>query len=418
VGARELDAEVAVIGAGIVGLSCALHLLLRGRRVALVDPGDPRRGASFGNAGVIGRGSILSVAGPGLWRRLPIYACNADPALNLRYRALPAALPWLRGLFGRANASSWRSAAAALDPLAAAAYDAHLVLAEAAGALDLIARRGYLKLYRTRAAFEAAALEHEILTHHRVQTEILDAAQIGEAEPALIRRFERGLLFPQSGAVDRPGELVARYRSAVQARGGRVIEARCDSLDPGEDGVLVGWSGGSLLAGQAVLAAGAWSDALARPLGYRFPLAAERGYHRHFRVARPLTRPVHDTGGAYVLAPMGNGTVRLLSGIEIARPDDPPNPRQLARVLPEAAGTIVLGAAVDAQPWCGSRPSTPDGLPIVGRAPRHPRLIFAFGHGHIGLSTGPITGRVVADIADGMVPPIPIAPFAPGRFGR
>ena len=111
-----------------------------------------------------------------------------------------------------------------------------------------------------------------------------------------------------------------------------------------------------------------------------------------------------------------DGSVRLLTGIELARPDDPADPRQLARVLPEAAGTLELGEPLEAAPWCGSRPSTPDGLPVVGRAPRHPRLIFAFGHGHIGLSTGPITGRLVADLLDGMEPPLPLAPYAPQRF--
>jgi D-amino-acid dehydrogenase len=418
VAARAQDADVAVVGGGIVGLSCALHLLLRGRRVVLVDPGDARRAASFGNAGVIARGSILPVAGPGLWRRLPAYACNADPALQLRYRALVAAAPWLRQFLTRANEAGWRAAAAALDPLAAAAYDAHLDLAEATRASDLIARCGYLKLYRTAAAFAASALEREILAHHRVRTEILDAGEIAAAEPALIRHFDRGVLFPESGAVDRPGELVDRYREAFRARGGQAVQAACEALEAQEDRVLVRWRGDSLAARQVVLAAGAWSNALARALGYRFPLAAERGYHRHYRTERTLTRPVHDTGGAYVLSPGRDGSVRLLSGIEIARPDDPPNPRQLTRVLPEAAGTIALGEPLDAQPWCGSRPSTPDGLPIIGRAPRHPNLIFAFGHGHIGLSTGPITGRVVADIAERRKPPVPVEPFAPERFRR
>ena len=416
--AREPDADVVVVGGGIVGLSCALHLVLRGRRVALVDPGEPRRAASFGNAGVIGRGSILPVAGPGLWRRLPAYACNADPALHVRYRALPGAAPWLRGLLARSNETSWRQAAAALDPLAAAAYDAHLHLAEAAGATDLIVRCGYLKLYRTQDAFTAAALEREILAHHRVRTEILDGAGIAASEPALTRRFARGLLFPESGSVARPGELVARYRAAFRSRGGRVVKAACESVEPGADAVWVRWPGGSLAARQAVLAAGAWSGALAGRLGYRFPLAAERGYHRHYRSPRQLNRPVHDTGGAYVLAPMGDGTVRVLSGIEIAGPDDPPNPRQLARLVPEAAGTLALAEPFEEEPWCGSRPSTPDGLPIIGRAPHHPGLIFAFGHGHIGLSTGPVTGRAVADIAGGLEPPVPVAPFAPERFVR
>jgi D-amino-acid dehydrogenase len=409
------DVDLAIVGGGIVGLSCALHAALRGRSVALIDPADAPARASFGNAGVISRGSLFPVAGPGLWRNLARYASNADPALQLRYRSLPAAGPWLRRFLDHANEAAWRRAAAALDPLTAASFDEHLHLADVAGARDLIARHGYLKLYRTEAAFAGSALEREILGIHKVRTEVLNADEVASAEPALTRRFARGLLFTESGSVAHPGELVARYRAALSGLGARMVEARCERLEPGADVVLVGWSGGTLLARQAVLAAGAWSDALARRLGYRFPLAAERGYHRHYRVTRNLTRPVHDTGGAYVLSPMGE-TVRLLSGIEIAKPDDPPNPRQLVRVLPEAAATLALGEPVEPAPWCGSRPSTPDGLPVIGRAPRHPNLIFAFGHGHIGLSTGPVTGRIVADLADQRSAPLPVEPFAPERF--
>lgn len=415
---RENRTDVAVIGGGIVGLSCALHLLMRGHGVALLDPGDGRRSASFGNAGVIGRGSLFPVAGPGLWPNLPRYARNADPALRIRYRALPAAAPWLRHFLGRANEAAWREAASALDPLTALAYDEHLALAAVTGAADLVARRGYLKLYRTEAAFAGSRLERDILAHHRVRTEILDADGIASAEPALTRRFAKGILFPESGAVARPGELADRYRAAFAVRGGTIVRAACERLEPAGEDIRVAWSGGSLVARQAVLAAGAWSEPLARQIGSRFPLAAERGYHRHFRVAQPLTRPVHDTGGAYVLSPMGDGTMRLLSGIELARPDDPPDPRQLDRVLPEAAATMRLGQPVEAEPWCGSRPSTPDGLPIIGRASRHPNVVFAFGHGHIGLSTGPVTGRIVADLLERRPPPLPVEPFAPDRFRR
>jgi D-amino-acid dehydrogenase len=413
---RNPSVDVAIVGGGIVGLASALHLLKRGRSVALVDRGDATAKASFGNAGVIGRGSIFPVAGPGLWPNLLRYARNADPAVQLHYAALPAAIPWLTSFLKHANARAWRRAAAALDPLTAAAFDEHVALAGEVGAGELLVRNGYLKLYRSEAAFAGSALEREILACHGIRIELLDADAITAAEPALARRFARGMLFPDSGSVDRPGELIARYRSAFAAWGGTLVEAACDRIEPTPDDVLVGWAGGSLVARQAVLAAGARSDRLAGPLGYRFPLAAERGYHRHYRTARQLTRPVHDTGGAYVLSPMGDRTVRLLSGIELARPDDPPNPRQLAMVLPEAAGTLDLGDPVEPEPWCGSRPSTPDGLPIIGRAPRHPNLILAFGHGHIGLSTGPITGRIVADLADRRSPPLPIAPFAPERF--
>jgi len=407
--------DVAVVGGGIVGLSCALQCLSRGRTVAVIDPSEPRSSASFGNAGVFGRGSLFPVAGPGLWRSLVRYLRNADPALRLRYRALPGAAPWLRRFVRAANEAAWRRAAAALNPLTAAAYGEHVTLAELAGARDLISRRGYLKLYRTEAAFAASALEREILNIHGVSTQVLDEDEVAAAEPALVRRFARGLLFPESGAVDSPGALLNRYRAAFQAQGGRWMTARCERIEAAEGGVLVGWDGGALVAQTGVLAAGIHSHVLARRLGYRFPMVAERGYHRHFRVGANLTRPVHDVSGAYVLTPIGN-TVRLLSGIEIARPEDPADPAQMTIVAAEAARTLSLGEPVEIEPWFGSRPSTPDGLPIIGRAPRHPNLIFAFGHGHIGLSTGPITGRIVADLVERRPTSLPIGSFSAARF--
>jgi D-amino-acid dehydrogenase len=410
------QADIAVIGGGIVGLSCALHLAMRGRSVILLDPRDARRAASFGNAGVINRASLFPVAGPGLWPSLMRYACNRDRGVSLRYRALPGVLPWLRGVLSRANESAWREAAAALDPLTAGAIAEHRVLAEVTGATALLSQQGYLKLYRTQAAFEAASLERQILAHHRVEAVALDEREIADLEPALTRRFARGLLFPESGAVTRPGELVERYRAALAGHGALLIDSVCDRIESGSDDVTVHWPGGALQVSQAILAAGAWSGPLARKLGYAFPLAAERGYHRHFQVDASPTRPFHDTGGAYVVSPAGDGVVRLLSGIEIAAPGDPPNHRQISAVTGEARRTLKLGEPVESEPCLGSRPSTPDGLPIIGRAPRHPNVIFAFGHGHIGLSTGPLTGRIVADIADQRHPPIPVEPFAPERF--
>jgi len=408
-------ADVAVIGGGIVGLAAALACAMRGKRVVVIDPGDVRRQASFGNAGVISRGSLFPVAGPALWRNLPGYLCHADPALRIRYASLPSMMRWIGVFLCHANERACRRAAAALDPLTGASFVEHLRLAAATGAAHLVRRCGYLKLYRTERSFAATALERAILGEHHVRSEVLSADDIAAAEPALTRRFARGLLFPESGTVERPAALLDRYRATLVERGGRLIDARVDGIEPGPDHVRVGWNGGSLEAAAVVVAAGAWSGALTRPLGYRFPLAAERGYHRHYRTRVSLTRPVHDVDGAYVLAPC-DGEVRLLTGVELARPDDPPSPTQLARVLPEAAGTLALAEPVDAEPWCGSRPSTPDGLPIIGRAPSHPNVLLAFGHGHIGFSTGPITGRIVADLIDGAAPPIPIAPFAPERF--
>ncbi len=190
----------------------------------------------------------------------------------------------------------------------------------------------------------------------------------------------------------------------------KAIELSGQALGVATDGERVS-------AATVVLAAGAWSARLLAPLGYRIPFAAERGYHAHFKL-RPgarLNRPIFDVGGGYAAAPI-DSEVRILTGIEIAQPDDPPDKRQLEAVVNAARTILPLGERIAGSDWKGSRPSTADGLPVIGRAALDKRLLLAFGHGHIGFSTGPITGRIIADLIADRVPPIPIDAFSVERF--
>ncbi len=302
----EPDCDIAVIGAGMVGVSCALELAERGLSVTLVDPLEPRGRASFGNAGVISRSSIIPLAGPGVWRKLPRYALNRDAALRLRYRALPHYARWGLAFLRRCDAASVREAAAALNPLCAGALAAHLKRAERLRVARLIRREGSLKLYRTEEAFAAGAGERALFAEHGVRFEVLDGDAVAALEPALTRRFARGVLTPDTASVEDPGALVEAYARAFAEVGGTIRRARVDALADDGERVTLRLSDGVLVARQAVIAAGARADALLRPLGYRLPLAAERGYHRHFAPAgENLRRPVFDVAANCFLAPMG-----------------------------------------------------------------------------------------------------------------
>ena len=410
--------DVAIVGGGMVGTATALACLARGLSVTLVDPGGIRNAASYGNAGVISRGSLFPVAGPGVLKKLPRYALNRDVAIRVDYGSLLAVAPWLIAFMRRCNEASWREAAAALDPLCAAAYDEHWRVAGEIGARDLIMRRGWVKLYRSEEAFVAGALERELLGQHKVAFEVIDGAELPQFEPALKRRYARAVWHTETGSVRDPGALVQAYETAASQRGATLAAARARTVEEDGDGATVLLDGGGeIRAKTVVIAAGAAAHDLTRTMGYRLPLAAERGYHRHFTDAgeHKLSRPIHDTGGGYVVSPMNAG-LRLLSGVELARREAPADTRQIEAVETDARQTLAMGDSVEPAPWHGARPSTPDGLPVIGRAPRHPHVVFAFGHGHIGLSTGPITGRVVADIVTGAPPAVPITPFSPGRF--
>lgn len=413
--------DVAVIGGGMVGLASAIALRERGLDVVLLDPGEARARTSFGNAGVISRGSILPMAGPALWGKLPAYLRNADRALRLRYTHLPRVLPWTVHFLAAARTSAWRRAAGALLPLTSAAYTEHERLAARAGTTHLLKRTGWIKAYRTDEAFAAAALERAILAEHGVAMDLLDGPGLRDLEPALVRPFARAMLLPETGSVGDPGALVEACAALFAGLGGRTIRAATRGLAPEAEGWRIDVEAGPVFARQVVLAAGAASADIARPLGYRFAFAAERGYHRHYALhpdSPPLTRPILDTGAGSILAPMGEARVRVLSGVELDARDAPPDHTQIEAAAREAMGTLRLGGPLDNQPWLGARPSTPDGLPVIGRAPRHPGLIFAFGHGHIGLSTGPVTGQIVADLATGRPPRLPLEPFAPERLLR
>jgi D-amino-acid dehydrogenase len=415
--AKQAPADVLVVGGGIVGVSCALGALERGLSVVLCDPGEARRRASYGNAGCISRSSLIPMSGPGLWRNLPNYLLNRDPGLRLDYAKLPRIAPWVLGFMRAANGRALRRAAIALDRLASRAFDAHMHLAARTDAASLIKREGMLRLYRSESAFADAAHERGILTEHGVKFEVIEGKALRELEPALKRPFAKGVLYPETGSVSDPGSLLEAYRKLFVDGGGRIVEASVETLRPEGEGWRAGFAGGGIGARQAVLAAGGWAHAFTRALGYRFPLAVERGYHLHLVPGEgpPLRRPIHDSGGYHMLAPMRQG-VRVTSGVELAPLSAPPDPTQIDAAVREARVTLALGAQVENEPWLGSRPSTPDGLPVIGEAPRHRGLFLAFGHGHIGLSNGPITGQVIGDLLLGRKPEFDITPFSAERF--
>lgn len=417
----EQSWDVVVVGAGIVGLATALELQERARTVALIDPDVPRARASFGNEGVISRSSIFTVASPGIWGKAPRYLLNRDSALRIRYSAFPYFARWLAHFIACCNESHWRRSAQALNPFVGAAYDHQVRLAGSIGAAALVKRDGYLKLFRYQRTFESGALEREMLAEARVRVSIVREPEIRELEPSLGRKFSHGLFFPDTGRVDSPGRLVELCLQAFCARGGTLIPAHARAIEPGPGTMTVHLrnGAGAVRGTHAVVAAGVGSADLVAPLGYRVPFTAERGYHVHFalRPGATLNRPVLDTEMNYGAAQMGD-TVRLCTGIELARPDDPPDSTQLRLATQAARGVLPIGEAVRDSEWVGSRPSTADGLPIIGRARRHPHLLFAFGHGHIGFSTGPLTGRIVSSLIAGEEPAVPIAPFAIERFAR
>jgi D-amino-acid dehydrogenase len=283
---------------------------------------------------------------------------------------------------------------------------------------ELLRRTGWIKLYRSDATLANALGELERARQYGVAGDVLDGKAIAAREPNLTGEFSGAIHFPAPGFVPDPGGLVKAYAALFKRKGGRFIAGDAKTLEQAAGGWRIGGADGAAVAREVVVALGPWSDLVFRPLGYSIPLGVKRGYHLHLapRGNAVLHHPVLDSDQGFLLAPMNRG-IRLTTGVEFARRDAPPTPVQLERALPRAHALFPLGDAIDAKPWIGARPCLPDMLPVIGKAPRHAGLWFDFGHQHHGLTLGPATGRLLAEMMTGETPFADPTPFAVERFG-
>lgn len=417
-----MDFDVVVLGAGIVGVSCAIHLQDRGRRVALVDRGEPGGGTSFGNAGLIERSAVVPYAFPRSLGTLARYARNESTDLYWDWKALPSFIPWLARYWYESSPRRLAAAARDMLPLILRCVDEHEALVTRAGAdVGLLVREtGWIETYRTPDEFEAAAKRaRQLASAQGLRLDTLDAAALRAREPALAqaKTFCGGLHWIDPRSVTNPAALTKAYAALFQRAGGTILVGDAATARAESDGWLVQTSEGPVGAREIVVALGPWSDVVFAPLGYRIPLRAKRGYHMHYDATSspPLTRPVLDREQGYVVAPMQRG-LRLTTGVELASREAPPTGVQLARAEVLARPAFGLGRRLDAEPWLGLRPCTPDMRPVIGRAERHRGLWFAFGHAHHGLTLGPVTGRLLAEMMTGETPFTDPRPYRPSRF--
>ncbi|WP_310567216.1 FAD-binding oxidoreductase [Hydrogenophaga sp.] len=413
--------RVVVLGAGMVGVACALSLRQRGLAVTVIDPLGPGAATSHGNAGVLARSSLMPFNHPGLWAQLPNLLRGRNP--GFRYHPLWTLGQWRWGLSFLAHAREpvFRETTTALDALIRHSGTVHRRWMDAAGVAQRRRDDGWLFLYRSEAAFAAGAFGRETLARFGVATRVLNAPALHDLEPHLKPVFPRTLWVQNASAVDSPGEVVRGYAAWLQALGGVLQVDQAQRLTRAERSWTVHTSGGAALpADHVVLALGPWSrDFLREQLGLRLPMGFERGQHRHFHPSpgASLNRPVYDTAGGYVLAPMAQG-LRLTTGVELNAQQAPPNREQLEAAERAAREAMPLGERTQDPDWLGSRPTLPDCRPMIGACPGHAGLWLALGHQHIGFSTGPGTGELLAQLMLGEPTTIDPQPFSPGRFLR
>ncbi|MGO9629484.1 MAG: NAD(P)/FAD-dependent oxidoreductase [Xanthobacteraceae bacterium] len=407
-----------MLGAGIVGTSIALHLAKRGLSVALVDRGGPGEGTSYGNAGIIEGNTVFPAAFPASFAELARIALKRSSLANYHLAFLPHIAPWLVAFRAASQPARLIETAQVLRPLLARAVAEHDALAAEAGAQRHFSRRGWLKLYRTDSLFAAQAVELELAARFGIANVPLDRDGALALEPALRGIFRHAVHWTGAVSVNNPLAVTRAYAARFTALGGLALAGDARSLHRADRAWRVETESGPVDAGDVVIALGPWSLDVLAPLGITPPLAVKRGYHRHFRTNgnAALSRPVLDAQYGYVLAPMEQG-IRLTTGVEFAARDALPTPTQFARVLPAATALFPLGEPVEPQPWLGARPCFADSRPVIGRAPRQRGLWLAFGHGHWGLTLGPATGRLMAEMMTGATPFCDPKPYSAERFG-
>lgn len=410
--------DVIVLGAGIVGTSAALHLAGRGLTVALVDRKPPGEETSYGNAGIIEGNTYFPYPLPSL-KALARIAFRRAPEASYHLGHLPKLFPWLRAYANASTPEAMLGFAHAMRPLFSRAVAEHEALIRDAGVVDVLRTNGWLKLYRSETVYEATRRDLDVILEAGITFQPLDQSGALALEPDIAPIFKRAVFWPTAASISNPLRLTRAYAKRFTDLGGKILTGDARTLKRADFAWNVDTNEGKLSAGTAVLSLGPWAPDVLDPLGIKLPLMVKRGYHKHYRPLgnKGLSRPVLDAEVGYVAVPMEQG-IRLTTGAEFAARDAEPTPTQFRFVEPAARALFPIGEAVEDKPWLGSRPCFPDSMPVIGRAPKQQDLWLDFGHAHWGLTLGPVSGRLLADMITGATPFTDPKPYAAERFGK
>ena len=411
---QHLTTEIAVIGAGVIGLAVAEALLAEGHEVTLIDPAPPGMGASYGNAGTIADYAVMPVGTPDVLRNLPSLLFDKDSPLAIRRAALASLAPWLLRFARQSLPAAAARNAAAIAALVADACPRWEELASRIGGAQILQRRGCLYIYETAQGFQAAQADIAFRKTIGISAEMISPQALAAMEPTLPEVAGGATFFPKAVFLSDPGQMVQLLAEHVLAQA-TFVQAAATELHRNAGGVQIRGAGFQLQARKVVIAAGAHSRALARAAGDRVPLDTERGYHLEWDMPTPrLSRPTCPTSRGFYLCPM-QGRLRVAGTVELGGLTAPPSPHRLKK-LAEGARAIFPDLGAPDRSWMGFRPSMPDSLPVIGPSAAGAEVIHAYGHGHIGLTLAPITASIVSDLVAGRPSAIDISAYRATRF--
>lgn len=409
--------EIIVIGAGIIGVTAALALQAEGHRVRLLDRKGVASETSRGNAGAFAFAELEPLATPGILRKAPKWLLDPLGPLSLRPAYAAQILPWMWHFWRATAPSRYEAAVQAQSGLMRLSQQALERLITRVDGEPLMRREGQLQVYEGQAQFAASLPAWELRRRHGIAFDLLESpAAIAEIQPGLNPRFTHaGFTSGWMNTVD-PARWTEHLAAAFVNAGGMIEVADVRAIRPREAGADVITATGPRAAAQVVVAAGAWSHHLARTLGHRIPQDTERGYNTTFPTASfDLRTHLTFSNHGFVVSRIGEG-LRVGGAVELGGLNLPPNYRR-AEILVRKTAEFLPGFDPNGgTQWMGFRPSLPDSLPIIARAPGADRVIYAFGHGHLGLTQSAGTAELVAALVAGRAPALSLAPFDPRRF--
>ena len=408
---------VAIIGAGIVGVSTAIWCLRDGHDVILIDKKGPAEGTSVGNGGVLASCSIVPVTVPGLLKKAPRMLFDRNQPLFLKWSYLPKLAPWLIRYLKHANADDVRKRASAMTPIIGDSLADHQALAEGTGAEHWIKPSDYLFVYRNRDHYAGDAFGWKVRAENGFEWDLLEGAEFADYDPCFSPSMGFAARLKNHGRIADPGEYVKDLASYAVSQGAKLVIGDVSDIayENGHvTGVQVG--GETLTCDTAVVATGAWSGPLAKKLGVNVPLESERGYHLELWEPSVMPRsPVMVSSGKFVVTPM-DGRLRLAGVVEFGGLDAPRSRAPFALLEKEIRKAIPGITWKETREWMGHRPSIADSIPLIGEVPAVKGAYLGFGHDHVGLTGGPKTGRLLAQLISGRKPNVDLTPYSPGRF--
>lgn len=402
-----------VIGAGMVGLATAWHLQEHGVEVAVLDRAGVAAGSSWGNAGWLSPGKTIPLADPSLWTYGPTALLDRDAALHVPFRADPSLWSFLARFAAHGTRRAWERTMAALTPIDRMALESFDELT--GSGIDAWTKEGPFIVGFTEERHSAGFLrEVEGVVRHGQDVPLERVEHPREVAPQLSDRVE--VVYRMGGQrFIEPGPFVQALADAFVARGGSLrTDAEVTSLTGGARPGVTLAGGEHLSADSVVVATGAWLPGLVRSLGVKTRVQAGRGYSFSVATEEPARHPVYLPAQRIACTPY-QGRFRIAGTMEFRGPDEPLQPRRIEAIVNQAR-SLMTGMDLDDRQdeWVGSRPVTPDGLPLVG-ATTASGVYVAGGHGMWGVVLGPATGKLLAEqIVTGRIDPA-IAPFDPLR---